>query len=92
MLPLMAASVVAYFIVRSTRSGSMYEITEHRQTERERLRASDMTAKGTASGHGRCASDFLSRETPPITPDVNLGAALQRFIEHQGDASPSCEA
>ncbi|WP_185738347.1 hypothetical protein [Variovorax beijingensis] len=51
-----------------------------------------MTAKGTASGHGRCASDFLSREIPPITPDVNLGAALQRFIEHQGDASPSCEA
>ena len=145
MLPLMAASVVAYFIVRSTRSGSMYEITEHRhlrQIERERLRASDMlslvqptetvvpetadlqqmsalflkhpvkylyvvdaqnryqgvvplrqltaamTVKGTASGHGRCASDFLSREIPPITQDMNLGAALQRFIEHQGERLP----
>lgn len=145
MLPLMAASVVAYFIVRSTGSGSMYEITEHRhlrQTERERLRASDMlslvqptktvvpetadlqqmsalflkhpvkylyvvdaqnryqgvvplrqltaamTAEGTTSGHGRCASDFLSHEITPITQDMNLGAALQRFIEHQGERLP----
>ena len=42
MLPLMAASVVAYFVARSARVGSMYEITVRRQErsdERLRLRA-----------------------------------------------------
>ena len=42
MLPLMAASVVAYFVARSARVGSMYEITVRRQEHQDehlRLRA-----------------------------------------------------
>jgi CIC family chloride channel protein len=141
MLPLMAASVVAYFIVRSTRSGSMYEITEYRnrqQTDRLRLLTSDMTtlvqpAKTVVNeladvqqmsalflAHpvkyiyvvdsdyrylgvvalrdltssmrqpdaAPYAKDLLSNEITPLTQDMDLGAALQRFIEHQGERLP----
>ena len=35
-----------------------------------------------------CAGDLLSTEIDPITEDMNLGAALQRFIEHQGERLP----
>ena len=144
MLPLMASSVVAYFIVRSTQSGSMYEITEHRTQrllERQRLRTSDMRsliqpaqtvvhesanvqqmsalflahpvkylyvvdANNRYLGvvalrsltadierrHGapsqRVARDLVCEEIVPITQDMNLGEALQRFIEHQGERLP----
>jgi CIC family chloride channel protein len=141
MLPLMASSVVAYFIVRSTRSGSMYEITEYRnrqQAERLRLRTSeihsfvqpantvvkdtadvqqmsalflahpikyvyvvdsndrylgvvalrDLTSSMQKGSTVPCAGDLLSDEITPLTQDMLLGAALQRFIEHQGERLP----
>jgi CIC family chloride channel protein len=141
MLPLIASSVVAYFVVLSTGSGSLYEITEYRnrqQADRLQLRRSDMRSlmqpaqtvvdesadlqkmsalflanpvkyiyvvdgvgryrgvvalRGLTSGLQEggatpCAGDLLSDEVRPLTQDMDLGAALQRFIEHPGERLP----
>ena len=146
MLPLMAGSVVAYFVARSTNAGSMYEITVHRRArhhERQRLRTLHMrdlaqpaeTVVGPDAGlqemsrlflqhpvkylyvvdaqsrflgvvplkalsavadmpgllHKQ-AADLMVQEVVPITADMNLGQALQRFMEHPGERLPVVES
>jgi len=62
MLPLMAASVVAYFVARSARVGSMYEITVQRQErhdERRRLR-------------GQRVRDLLEPAQTVVGPDAGV--------------------
>ncbi len=142
MLPLMATSVVAYFVARSADAGSMYDITEHRRRqEDERLRLRSMrvvelveparTVVGPDAGvpemssyfrqfpvkylyvvdarscflgvvplkslgpaaegpdlAQRQARDLLSKEIVPITPDMDLGEALKRFMDHPGERLP----
>ncbi|MES2183497.1 MAG: ClcB-like voltage-gated chloride channel protein [Pseudomonadota bacterium] len=146
MLPLMAASVIAYFVARSANAGSMYEITVRRreqQDERLRLRtlhvrdlvqppqtvvrpdagvqemralflqhpvkylyvvddaslylgvvplkALTAAAEGPGLAH-RTAGDLLAQEISPVTADMNLGQALQRFMEHRGERLPVIES
>lgn len=142
MLPLMAASVVAYFVARSVSVDSMYEITVKRreqQNERLRLRTlhvhdliepahtvvrpdSDMAEMGKiflqypvkylyvvdSAGHyigvvplkalsaaagtpdlsGRQAIDLLTDEISPLVAEMELGQALQRFMQHRGERLP----
>ena len=142
MLPLMAASVVAYFVARSANAGSMYDITLRRQVQRDeqrRLRtlhvrdlvqpaqtvvpldagleamsrlflqfpvkylyATDAqdhyqgvvplkrlsAAEGMTGLAGKQAGDLLSDEIRPLTADMGLAEALQRFMEHQGERLP----
>ncbi|MDB5732122.1 MAG: chloride channel protein [Variovorax sp.] len=146
MLPLMASSVIAYFVTRSTNAGSMYEITVHRRErhhERLRLRTLHMrdlvqpaetvvgpdtglpemsrlflqhpvkylyvvdaqslflgvvplkalnAAAGVPGLLQKRAADLLVQEVVPITSDMNLGQALQRFLEHRGERLPVIES
>lgn len=143
MLPLMAASVISYFVVRSANAGSMYEITVRRReqnNEQERLRSlrlrtlvqSTDTIVGPDAGReemsrifrqhpvkylyvtdadGRYlgvaplvrlsgsdpsqevrAIELLSQEILPVTADMSLGEALQRFLEHRGERLPVIES
>ncbi|WP_239467262.1 ClcB-like voltage-gated chloride channel protein [Rhodoferax koreensis] len=146
MLPLMAASVVAYFVARSANAGSMYEITLRRreqQDERLRLRTlhmrdlvepaqtvvqpgADLAEMGrlflqypvkylyvvdaaglylgvvplkalTAATDApdlatKHAADLVSQDISPIAADMNLGEALQRFMEHRGERLPVIES
>ena len=39
-----------------------------------------------------CASDVLDGEIKPLTADMTLAEALQRFIEHQGERLPVIES
>lgn len=142
MLPLMAASVVAYFVARSANAGSMYDITLRRQVQRDeqrRLRTLHVrdlvqpaqtvvpldagleamsrlflqhpvkylyvtderaryrgvvplkrlsAAEGVAGLEGKRAADLLSDEIRPLSADMGLAEALQRFMEHQGERLP----
>lgn len=175
MLPLMAASVIAYFVARSLQAGSMYQITVQRRQvhdERERLRglqmreliepahtvvrpdadlatmsrlflqypvkflyvtdtterflgvvplaalsaaveaeklAQDALAAGAALEQGapdaagsiarsqqaltqKRAADLLSDALRPLPADLDLGQALQRFLEHRGERLPVIES
>ncbi len=150
MLPLMAASVVAYFVARSANAGSMYEITLRRreqQNERLRLRTqhvrdliepaqtvvqpgADQAEMGTlflqypvkylyvvdpaglylgvvplkalnaetdTSGlparPTRTAADLMTtHDIQPLAADMQLGEALQRFMEHRGERLPVIES
>jgi CIC family chloride channel protein len=146
MLPLMMASVVAYFVARSANSGSMYDITLRRlarRDEQRRLRtqhvrdliqpaqtvvgldarleamsqlflqypvkylyATDSVGRyrgvvplktlsagsGLADLTARRAGDLLSDEIQPLTADMGLPEALQRFMEHQGERLPVIES
>ncbi|WP_407704114.1 ClcB-like voltage-gated chloride channel protein [Xylophilus rhododendri] len=72
MLPLMAGSVVAYFVARSARVGSMYEITVRRQAqfeERERLRAQ----------HVR---DLLEPAQTVVGPETGVEEMRRMFLEY----------
>jgi len=146
MLPLMAASVVAYFVVRSANAGSMYEITlMRRQQQNERLRlrtlhvrdliepaqtvvlpTADLSEMGTlflqfpvkylyvvdsaglylgvvplkaltaAAGatdlSAMQATDLMAQDICPIVADMDLGQALQRFMDHRGERLPVIES
>ena len=143
MLPLMAASVISYFVVRSANAGSMYEITVRRREqhdEQERLRTLRLrtlvqttdTIVGPDSGREEMnrifrgqpvkylyvaetsgnylgvvplvalsasdpsrdikAAELLSQEIRPVTADMSLGEALQRFLEHRGERLPVIES
>jgi CIC family chloride channel protein len=146
MLPLMAASVIAYFVARSANAGSMYEITLRRREQHdERLRLRTLHVRDlvqppetvvrpeagvqemrtlflqypvkylyvvdaasrylgvvplkalTAAAEDpglvhRTAGDLLAQEIAPITADMNLGQALQRFMEHRGERLPVIES
>ena len=72
MLPLMAASVVAYFVARSAHAGSMYEITIRRreqQVERQRLRTQ----------HVR---DLVEPALTVVRPDADLSEMGRIFLQH----------
>ncbi|RUP35584.1 MAG: voltage-gated chloride channel ClcB [Curvibacter sp.] len=142
MLPLMVASVIAYFVARSVHAGAMYDITSRRQSwqaEQQRLRALGvreliepaLTVVGLQAGLDEMsrlflhhpvkylyvvndaqhfqgvvplkrlspaerlpdlerlrAADLLSAELLPLTADMGLTAALQRFMEHRGERLP----
>jgi len=143
MLPLMTASVIAYFVARSTHAGSMYEITQHHREqhlERERLRTQRLrdlvqpaqTVVGPEAGREEMsrlflqypvkylyvadsrqrylgvvplvalnaadrdrhvvARELLSPEIQPVTADMELTEALQRFLEHRGERLPMVES
>ncbi len=146
MLPLMAASVIAYFVARSANAGSMYEITVRRREQHdERLRLRKLHVRDLIEpaltvvrpdagveemrrffldypvkylyvadaadrylgvvplkaltavledpelAHKR-AADLLAQEIGPITADMDLGEALQRFMEHRGERLPVIES
>lgn len=146
MLPLMACSVVAYFVARSIGAGSMYEITIKRREQRDEkqrlshLQMGDLvqstqtvvqpdadletmsqlflrhpvkylyvvdgqqrflgvvplkalkTADMKASSQDLRAADLLSQEITPLTRDMDLGTALQRFVDHRGERLPVIES
>jgi CIC family chloride channel protein len=165
MLPLMAASVVAYFVARSVQGGSMYEITVQRRQAhdaRMRLRGLEMrdlvepahtvvppdadlaamsrlflqypvkylyvtdaaqhflgvvpltalsaaveaekrrqAAEGAGTElpgaepgplAGQCAADLVRADIAPLEADMELGAALQRFLQHRGERLPVVES
>jgi CIC family chloride channel protein len=48
----------------------------------------DLTSSMQKGSTVPCAGDLLSDEITPLTQDMLLGAALQRFIEHQGERLP----
>ncbi|MCZ2496189.1 ClcB-like voltage-gated chloride channel protein [Xylophilus sp. Kf1] len=72
MLPLMAASVVAYFVARSARVGSMYEITVRRQEQRdERLRLRAQQVR-----------DLLEPAQTVVRPQAGLDEMNQLFTAY----------
>lgn len=147
MLPLMASSVIAYFVARATHAGSMYEITMHRREQADeqlRLRAlhvrdlvqpaetvvgpqadveemrrlfwqhpvkylyvvdadsrylgvvplkalTGLDSPGDPAAQP-VAANLLVQEIAPIHADMNLGEALQRFMEHRGERLPVIES
>lgn len=72
MLPLMAASVVAYFVARSARVGSMYEITVRRQEQQdERLRL-----------RGQHVRDLLEPAQTVVLPQADLEEMNRLFVTY----------
>lgn len=72
MLPLMAASVVAYFVARSANAGSMYEITlmrREQQDERLRLRTLHMR-------------DLIEPAQTVVQPDADLAEMGRLFLQY----------
>jgi CIC family chloride channel protein len=72
MLPLMAASVIAYFVARSANAGSMYEITLHRNAQRDtqlRLRGLHMR-------------DLVQPADTVVGPDADREAMSRLFLQH----------
>lgn len=72
MLPLMAASVVAYFVARSIQGGSMYQITVHRREAhdtRVRLRGLQMRA-------------LVQPADTVVAPDADLAAMSRLFLQY----------
>ncbi|OIQ63190.1 phosphinothricin N-acetyltransferase [mine drainage metagenome] len=45
-------------------------------------------AAGVSDLAQRCAADLLSDEITPLTSDMSLAEALQRFMEHRGERLP----
>ena len=72
MLPLMSASVVAYFVARSIQGGSMYEITVHRRQahdERTRLRGLQMR-------------ELIEPAHTVVRPDADLATMSRLFLQY----------
>lgn len=72
MLPLMAASVIAYFIARSANAGSMYEITLRRNEQRDaqlRLR-------------GLHVRDLVQPAETVVGPEADREAMSRLFLQH----------
>ena len=72
MLPLMAASVIAYFVARSANAGSMYEITVHRREQRDeqlRLRA-------------LCVRDLVEPAETVVGPDADRESMSRLFLQY----------
>jgi len=70
--PLMAASVIAYFIARSANAGSMYEITLRRNEQRDaqlRLR-------------GLHVRDLVQPAETVVGPDADREAMSRLFLQH----------
>jgi chloride channel protein, CIC family len=72
MLPLMAASVIAYFVARSANAGSMYEITLRRNEQRdEQLRL-----------RGLHVRDLVQPAETVVGPDADREAMSKLFLQH----------
>lgn len=72
MLPLMASSVVAYFVARTVHTGSMYEITVHRRREQdERLRLRTLQMR-----------DLIEPAQTVVTPDAGLEEMSRLFLQY----------
>lgn len=72
MLPLMAASVIAYFVARSADAGSMYEITLRRNAQRDaqlRLRGLRMR-------------DLVQPADTVVGPEADREAMSRIFLQH----------
>jgi CIC family chloride channel protein len=72
MLPLMAASVIAYFVARSANAGSMYEITLRRNEQRDtqlRLRGLHMR-------------DLAQPAETVVGPEADREAMSKLFLQH----------
>lgn len=72
MLPLMAASVIAYFVARSADAGSMYEITVHRREQHDeqlRLRA-------------LCARDLVEPAETVVGPHADKESMSRLFLQY----------
>ncbi|MGJ7611400.1 MULTISPECIES: ClcB-like voltage-gated chloride channel protein [unclassified Variovorax] len=72
MLPLMAASVIAYFVARSANAGSMYEITLRRNEQRDtqlRLRGLHMR-------------DLVQPAETVVGPQADREAMSKIFLQH----------
>jgi CIC family chloride channel protein len=72
MLPLMAASVIAYFVARSANAGSMYEITLRRNEQRDaqlRLRGLHMR-------------DLVQPAVTVVGPTADREAMSRLFLQH----------
>ncbi len=72
MLPLMAASVIAYFVARSANAGSMYEITLHRNEQRD----TQMRLRGL---HMR---DLVQPAETVVGPEADREAMSKLFLQH----------
>jgi len=72
MLPLMAASVIAYFVARSANAGSMYEITLHRNAQRD----DQMRLRGL---HMR---DLVQPAETVVGPQADREAMSRLFLQH----------
>jgi len=72
MLPLMAASVIAYFVARSADAGSMYEITVRRREQHDeqlRLRA-------------LCARDLVEPAETVVGPHADRESMSRLFLQY----------
>jgi CIC family chloride channel protein len=72
MLPLMAASVIAYFVARSANAGSMYEITLHRNEQRD----TQMRLRGL---HMR---DLVQPAETVVGPQADRETMSRLFLQH----------
>jgi CIC family chloride channel protein len=72
MLPLMAASVIAYFVARSANAGSMYEITLRRNEQRD----AQMRLRGL---HMR---DLVQPAETVVRPEADREAMSKLFLQH----------
>jgi len=72
MLPLMAASVVAYFVARSANAGSMYEITlKRREQQNERLRLRTLHVR-----------DLIEPAQTVVRPDASQAEMGKLFLQY----------
>jgi len=72
MLPLMAASVVAYFVARSANAGSMYEITlKRREQQNERLRLRTLHVR-----------DLVEPAQTVVRPDASQAEMGKLFLQY----------
>jgi CIC family chloride channel protein len=72
MLPLMAASVIAYFVARSANAGSMYEITLRRNEQRDtQLRLRGMHVR-----------DLVQPAETVVGPDADRETMSRLFLQH----------
>jgi len=72
MLPLMAASVVAYFVARSANAGSMYEITlKRREQQNERLRLRTLHVR-----------DLVEPAQTVVRPDAGQAEMGKLFLQY----------
>jgi CIC family chloride channel protein len=72
MLPLMSASVIAYFVARSTRGGSMYEITLHRREQLDdKLRLRSLSVR-----------DLVEPAVTVVGPEAEREAMSRLFLQY----------
>jgi CIC family chloride channel protein len=72
MLPLMSASVIAYFVARSIHAGSMYEITLHRRLQHDdKLRLRALSVR-----------DLIEPAVTVVGPDADRESMSRLFLQN----------